>query len=86
MAIILISRTEQLATVGELTEEEIKIVKTMVTVGNSLEDIENHLLRQDHIVLGNDNNKSLSILFIKTKFNKEHFQELFNDIMKMNNL
>jgi len=87
MAIILINRTEQLVTSGDLTKDEITIVKTMITLGKSFKEIEDYLLKCDHIVLGKENTKDMSVIVINSnQLDEKELKELFDYIMNINSL
>lgn len=79
MTIIVIQRTKRLVTKDELTLEEINIVKTMLNVGNSYEEVYNHLRKCGHTVTENDKEEDINIFTYSTE---QLDEEEINDLVK----
>ncbi len=87
MTIILIQRSERLVTKGELSPKEIDIVKTMLTVGNSIEEVKHHLEKQNHKVIINDREEDLNILFFSTtNFSEKELNEMINAVTNLDTI
>lgn len=84
MTVVLIQRSERLVTVGELTPEQAKVVKTMITVGNPLENVQKYLEKQGHTILDRDKDEEMSILLIPTEdYTEEDIQNLVKSLDKI---
>jgi len=63
MAYIVLNRTNQIQTQTPLTEEEVGYINQMVENGKTIEEIEHHLLTQDHVITSNKVNRTnLSVI------------------------
>ena len=78
MAYIIIQQRNQIVTQGGLTEEEQTTIKQMLKEKKTPKQIEDYLLKQDHIVIGNRTNEQKEVMVINTAFEELDIQLIFD--------
>lgn len=87
MTIVVIQRSERLVTKGELSNAEITVIKTMLTVGNPLKEVKEHLKKQGHTIMGNNRKEELNVLFFSTEnFSKKELEEMIKAVSELDSI